>query len=267
MTKEFLMKTLAEKGFQVEETKENVSPGIIVGDGAARPIVYAKMYERIPEDEIDKLIDLIKESISNVPQVLTEGLLTDWNWVKSRLRLCLHKISDEHICKRSFLDLEQYVRVMIDEEEGMSYKVTPKMLKIFEITEDELFAEAAKCTRPLIKQENMNDVITRMLSSSEYVFPQSSMIVVGNESCINGASAICFPDVLKEIADNFESNLIILPSSIHECILYPVYEQVSIAALNEIINEVNKNELEPDEVLSNHAYYYDRKKEALLMDF
>nr|MBP3598573.1 hypothetical protein [Eubacterium sp.] len=82
---------------------------------------------------------------------------------------------------------------MVDEEQGASFKVGPEMLEKYGVSED-----------VLIKMQGGNP----------------SMIVVTNKTKTNGSSTICFTDVLKEIADRYESDLAILPSSIHECILY-----------------------------------------------
>ena len=114
---------------------------------------------------------------------------------------------------------------MVDEEQGASFKVGPEMLEKYGVSEDVLFHAAMDCTKPLIKIQDMTSSVAEMMKISvdEAIKMQGgnpSMIVVTNKSITNGSSTICFTDVLKEIADRYESDLAILPSSIHECILY-----------------------------------------------
>ena len=62
--------------------------------------------------------------------------------------------------------------------------------------------------------------------------------------------------LLKKFADKIEKDLIIIPSSIHEVILIPSDNGITDEEVNEMIDEVNENELETVEILSNHMYLY-----------
>lgn len=72
--------------------------------------------------------------------------------------------------------------------------------------------------------------------------------------------------LMTEISDRFNDDLIIIPSSIHECIVIPSRsaEIPNLDSLNEIINSVNANELTPDEILSDKAYGYDKNTHELI---
>ena len=48
------------------------------------------------------------------------------------------------------------------------------------------------------------------------------MYVVSNMTHCHGASAICCKGVLKEFADTWKCDVVILPSSVHETILVPM---------------------------------------------
>ena len=49
----------------------------------------------------------------------------------------------------------------------------------------------------------------------------SNLYVLTNKSRINGAAGIMYEGVLKKLADKLESDMYILPSSIHEVIILP----------------------------------------------
>ena len=73
-----------------------------------------------------------------------------------------------------------------------------------------------------------------------------------------GASVILYEEVIKTISDGFDCNLIIIPCSIHEVLILPEQYGVDIEMINEQIRYVNRTELFESDVLSNHAYIYDR---------
>ena len=54
-----------------------------------------------------------------------------------------------------------------------------------------------------------------------------------------------------------------LPSSIHEVIITPDRHQFSYEELSAMVKEINETQVEAEEVLSDHAYYYDRTRGEL----
>ena len=64
--------------------------------------------------------------------------------------------------------------------------------------------------------------------------------------------------LLKEFTQKFDSDLIIIPSSVHELLLVPVYDlsDADISFANEMVRTVNQEHLNPMEILSDHVYLY-----------
>ena len=91
------------------------------------------------------------------------------------------------------------------------------------------------------------------------------MYVLSNEQNYFGASVLYYPGALKEISKRFQSDLIILPSSIHEVIVLPVNGKEQFDEMNEMIKEINKDQVADEEVLSDHLYYYNRSTEKLMI--
>jgi len=90
-------------------------------------------------------------------------------------------------------------------------------------------------------------------------YPDIPMLyVLSNTEKYYGASAILYPEVLSFFADLRESDLYILPSSIHEVLLLPKDSRTHAEDLNCIIQEVNASQVLKEEVLSDHFYYFDR---------
>ena len=84
----------------------------------------------------------------------------------------------------------------------------------------------------------------------------SPFFVLTNASGINGASVMLYSHVLKQIAEILESNLYIIPSSIHEVLVIP-WGTLAKSDINAMIQTVNANMILKEEILSDHVYIYD----------
>ena len=87
---------------------------------------------------------------------------------------------------------------------------------------------------------------------------QSSMAVATNDIANPHYGAYAMFD--RRSYEAFEGDVLIIPSSIHECLLMDMNEidPEMLQMVNFLIADVNENELEPNEILSNHAYVYHR---------
>ena len=83
----------------------------------------------------------------------------------------------------------------------------------------------------------------------------------------NGATVLLYDDILKELSDLFEKDLIILPSSIHEVLILATDEndRQNLDHYTAMVKEVNASQLQDEEILSDHAYYYCRHSHLLTM--
>lgn len=88
------------------------------------------------------------------------------------------------------------------------------------------------------------------------------MYVLTNSIKTNGATCITYPNIIKEFAKKYDRDIYIIPSSIHEVILIPgtYWEKEKI---NKMILEVNANELDPVEILSDHVYVFSKDDEVI----
>lgn len=89
------------------------------------------------------------------------------------------------------------------------------------------------------------------------------MKILSNHDRVHGAACILYPGLLQEIGEKEGANFYILPSSVHEVILLNDHGSEEPDKLREMVREVNTEQVEPQEVLSDSVYYYDREKKAL----
>ena len=84
------------------------------------------------------------------------------------------------------------------------------------------------------------------------VFP---MYVISNHSRQRGASSILNKEMLKQFACEHNcKKLVVLPSSVHECILIPCDdEEIDIESFDNMVQEVNSTQVSPEERLLDRA--------------
>lgn len=94
------------------------------------------------------------------------------------------------------------------------------------------------------------------------------LFVATNSHTLYGAAVILYDRLLKSFADLIGDDLIILPSSVHECMIVPASDTVDIGAFREtdflrkIVADFNR-EMHAEEVLSDNIYRYDRNKDQI----
>ena len=136
------------------------------------------------------------------------------------------------------------------------------------MSEEQLFKCAAENTRRLFPPvvRSMNDIMREMFARDGMpqeiadmmiaeIPPEQTMWVISNEKGINGAASMLYENELHELAESLESDLYILPSSVHEV----------IAVSAQMVVEVNMQEVSLDERLSNQVYHYDKDLRKLTL--
>lgn len=86
------------------------------------------------------------------------------------------------------------------------------------------------------------------------------LYVLTNKSRMFGASAMLYSDKIGELATQLDTDLLILPSSVHEVLLLPDDRVQEYGFYREMVREVNTTQVDPEEILSFNLYRYDRGK-------
>lgn len=176
-----------------------------------------------------------------------------------------------HYC---YLDLAVvfYLIVSEDSKGQMTALIHNKDLAHWNLTREQLLELARENTPVLMPPQirPIEDVILEHASESEdsslrdEVLPPVYLYVLTNQSEINGAACLLYPETLKNFADEMEDDLIILPSSIHEVLLTPAKRALDNAELNDMVETINLSDVPPQDRLADHIYYYDRSRQLLL---
>ena len=143
------------------------------------------------------------------------------------------------------------------------------------LTENDLYNAANKNTKVLfpVSNKNMNEVISEIIfgeSEMQEEFNEvmmetpneHSMYVITNESKLYGAASILYEEPLHELAEKVGSDLYILPSSVHEVIAVSA-DFSSPDELAEMVYEINMDQVDINDRLSNQVYCYDKDLRTL----
>ena len=116
--------------------------------------------------------------------------------------------------------------------------------------------------REMFARDGMPQEIADMMIAE--IPPEQTMWVISNEKGINGAASMLYENELHELAESLESDLYILPSSVHEVIAVSS-DMGSPEMLAQMVVEVNMQEVSLDERLSNQVYHYDKDLRKLTL--
>lgn len=173
---------------------------------------------------------------------------------------------------REFQDLSIIYRWVVDvEQKGLSsVLINNHVAESLGMGEEQLFKAAAENTRRILPPvvQSMNEVMRDMFVAdgmpeelADLMIgeqePESIMWVISNERKIDGAASMLYEDKLHKLAESVGTDLYILPSSVHEVIAVSV-EMGEPEELAQMVSEINMDQVDISERLSNQVYHYDK---------
>ena len=123
-------------------------------------------------------------------------------------------------------------------------------------------AANANCKKVGYRIMPMEDAISEIIGieiPSDAPYP---MYIGTNPERILGASILMYETYLEDLAAQIEDDLCIAPSSIHEVLIFPL-SLVQPSKIIEIVRDVNRTVVLPQEKLSDSVYIYRRGTHAI----
>ena len=264
-------------GISIRGKDTNISPTIYIND----------MYEKYQncgdlEETLMAACDLMAMEFAKTPQVVdVDSLYKDANEkvVFQLINTEQNRSFLEQVPHREFQDLSIIYKLVInaDAESIQSIKVTNSLAERLGMNEEQLFKYAAENSRIILppRIRNMNDVMKEMFLSDgmpeeiaemmiREVPPEQTLWIISNNRGIDGAVSMLYENELHELAENLESDLYILPSSVHE-VLAVSTELIDPEELAQMVAEVNMQKVALEERLSNQVYHYDKDLRKLTL--
>ena len=231
------------------------------------PIVYLEdFYKRYCMGEsIENLTDYLLEWANRVPQMPAwnyEDIL-DFEKVKN---LIVYKLVNTERNEKLLKDIPNlpmldfsvifYLMIPVNEFEHCSILIRNAHMNYWKLPISYVYQCAKENTKRMCPYifRPLSDFISRYLPDH---VPENPLLVLSNESGVNGAAAILYPGIPKYIFEQIGKNYYILPSSIHELLIVPEEETIDPLNLQEIVREVNESHILPEEYLSDSVYYFD----------
>lgn len=271
-------------------TKNNgiVLDGLIIGKASKSiaPTIYLNSYymhythsmslEEILEDIISVYNENNDVAFGDMREFLNFNNLRD----KVAFKLIQRKKNQEllkDVPYIEFLDLAVVFYLILDEHKKggqMTALIHNSYMEPWGVEKEELYCLAIRNTPILLPPEikTMKEIMCEILKGHSEEFemeemiddlldfdlPKPSLYVLSNKKQINGAGCILYDGCLKHFADSQESDIVILPSSLHETILVPDDGQLDYGELRKMVSEVNESEVPEEDVLSDRIYKYSR---------
>lgn len=272
------------EGLIIQENGEKIAPTIYLNS------FYERFLQGMEIEEAVKEIYTIYQSCKNHP-IEDAAFFTDFEQVKNRVVYKLvHRERNlellEDVPYIPYLDLAVvfYCIVYRQEYGNATILIHKEHMDMWQVTTEELYEHAIKNTPVLLpyflrsveeimeeqfQERKAGEVQTYEKEQMDMVKPVTekiSMYVLSNKEKLFGAAAILYPNLLKNFAIACGSDFYILPSSVHEVILVPEYEGSDMEELSDMVREINELEVAREEILSDHAYYYDREENKIFVE-
>lgn len=250
-------------GLCISDTLSNISPTIYLNP------YYHRYLDGVSLSDIYE--DILQTYTQNLPnQDFDVSIFTDFSKASKRIVFKLiHKERNRELLKNvphiDYLDLAIVFVCCVTDclHEYATILIHNTHMQFWNISIEKLYTLALQNAVHLMPYhlENMDHFIQNMCKQQIPLFSELSMYILTNQKKIHGASCIVYPGLLEKIAKELDSNLIIIPSSIHEVLIIPeerTKNEYTMQDYQDMIQEVNETQLTDEEILGDHAYHYNK---------
>lgn len=257
--------------------------GIIIriGETNVAPIIYLQQYyEEYMENEnisISEIVGRIVElrerhELQDADGVI--GKITDWAYVREHIYPMIVSAEDNEemlraLVSKPFLDLAVIMYIRLDDILQIggeaTVKVSKEMISSLNVSEEEAYDAAMNNMKS--DGYNVQDIFTVIRDRIDEDIPddvnREKMFVMTNADKRYGAVGIL--DFVGVVSELEETNIYILPSSVHELLLVPEATDVDVSMLKNMVIEVNESTVSREEKLSDSVYYYNSGSKEIII--
>lgn len=260
-------------GLLIQEEGTNLFPAIYLEE------YYEKFQNGETLEQIVSEIILLYQTIKAKNRIDAEHF---WDLDRWKKKLGIKVIQTEKnrellrkIPHLDVLDLSLTFYMILDhQQEGTAtMQITNEHMLQWNLKTEELYEIAMQSAIRLLPAEfcTLSDMIRKItgveLETVDQRQKECQMYVLTNSSRIQGAACMFYPHVLDMIGEILKEDFYILPSSIHEVIILPKSKGMKKEELDIMIQDINGTQVETEEVLSDHAYLYERRTGRIQMTF
>ena len=281
--------------FQVVQKNKNngiqlIGVQVNLPERNASPIIYMEQFfDEIRQGEpVERVMNRIASCIekSSRAPFMNSGIdLTNYDSLKEHLAIKLvntqaNRKMLQEMPHENMEDLSAicYVDFLVESNDGKAtMKVKNEHLKMWNVDAKEMFRQARANTQPVNTPilQSMDEMLLSIFNEEGHATnlldenvdfglrSHDMLYALTNVEKQYGASMITQPEVLNKLEQLFPEGFYVLPSSVHEVLIVPDNGEMEPKMLGEMVREVNKNEVERQEVLSDRVYSYDKEKHQI----
>lgn len=223
---------------------------------------------------METILGMIAQHITDICEDGFHTLLQEksYEWAKGHL---LVEVCNEEMNRRQLLHMPHEVKgnlalryyLWIDHRRRRNtVLVNNALLAQWGISEETLRKDAwenmKKELPPIVC--SLNELLAEVLGKGSMEIENISteddfLHVISNTVKLHGASYMFDEELMDDLAEQFNDDLVILPSSVHEVLFLRKKDAKNMDELLRTVVEVNSSMVPPEEVLSNSVYVYDRE--------
>lgn len=256
------------KGLLLSERTSNMSPTIYLEE------YFSRYQDGITVDEIaGQVLEIYREFQCQKPW--DPESLREYGKVRGRIVWRLigrerNRSFLEETPHADFLDLAIVFYVLL--EAGTfgtaAMLIREEHLDMWKVSQEEVYAQARLNAPKLLPYEfcPLSSVVEEMTggrNSSREFRRQETLYVLSNQLRCYGAASVLYPGMLEEIGSLLGENYYVLPSSVHEIIVIRESDAPERKYLEQVVTEINRVQVDAEEVLSNRVYFYDTESRHL----
>jgi len=272
---------------EVVKNNDLILDGLVIydkGQTCSAPTIYLNpLFDEYSNGtNIEVIIDKIMSIYNNaeVPEFANKAKqFEDYDFVRNHLyfkvvNYDMNKKMLENVPHFRTLDLAITFACLLDKDNDgtASIPINNGHLNHWGIDKNQLYEDAFKNATEMLppKINSLFQTVFEKNFNSELdlnniQLDEFDLLVLTNETRVNGAGTILYPNLLETIANQLDSDLIIIPSSIHEVLILRKTGDLKLEDLDVLVKMVNHEELATTEVLSNHVYIYLKDEKELTM--
>lgn len=269
MIREIIINELQNKGYSAKLNtiiKNGVKFNAIVisNNSNVAPVIYIDEILKKAEKKGTCLHEVVSEIIDIYERHYSISFnlenLYNRDFILDNVYIGLQKESTEDLVKRPcYLEgIESYLYIREQSHDVQySIKLNKDLLDRAKITEYDAWRFAQNNTNAETTMQSMAVIIAEMcgVEYSEEMEEMTPLFVISNKNNVKGASAILNKELLLQFAEKYKTNkILVMPSSIHEMILAPYSEEMSIEEFSDMVSEINNSSVAPEERLTDRAY-------------
>ena len=214
-------------------------------------------------DELEKVF----RSAMEQSQFIDPRDLTDYTKMKDRLILQLIPIEGNEerlneIPHEQISDFAVICRVELADGEASTI-VTDQLMKSFDISKEQLFADA-KENAPRLHPPVLKNLMEVLFQAEPGLMDMESPLHVATTDVgEHGACVMAYPGFMDQASEKLGGSFFVIPSSVHELLFLRDDDGRSVKELDDMVQAVNTQEVQPSDRLSDVSYHYDAETKTL----